>query len=153
MRIYIVLLAGVLVLAGYVASPYLAMYRINQAIQQRDPVALEYYADWPALREHFRSDLNGLFVRTTVGQSGPDSAVGAARGAMLGPVIIDRLVDAWVTPDGVIQSMQQTGSPYQQKNLRDFVSHAFFEGPTTFRIELRNPESENKPHWHIAIRA
>lgn len=62
MRILLFASAVMLLLAAYIVSPYVALHRIDDALQRRDTVALEGYADWPTLREQLRSDFKGLMA-------------------------------------------------------------------------------------------
>ena len=90
--------------AAYIVSPYYALYRIDHAIQDHDSIVLERYADWPAIREQLRTDLKGLMISTLVDKPA-DSSNGFATGlaALLGPVMVDRMVDSAVNPDGLIR--------------------------------------------------
>src|SRR5690242_15848866 len=58
-----------LALAIYLVSPYFALYRIDQAISDRDTLRLERYADWTAIREQLRADLKGLALDTVTKQT------------------------------------------------------------------------------------
>lgn len=78
-------------------SPYLALRGIRQAIQHNDPSGIERYVDFPRVRESLKSQLNRALMSEV---NKDDSGFGALGLAFAGP-IIDRLVDAYITPEGL----------------------------------------------------
>jgi uncharacterized membrane protein len=103
MRRGLVILGVALLLAAYVASPYISIYRIAQAISNRDTAALETYADWPALREQLRTDLKGFVTRALDKENQGADGFQSGLVTFLAPMMVDRLVDANVNPDGLIR--------------------------------------------------
>jgi len=81
------------------ASPYLALYRMREAVRARDAVALTPYVDFPAVRESVKAGINariGTEIAKDAGRN-PFAALGAAFAA----AIVNPLVDAMVTPEGM----------------------------------------------------
>ena len=146
MRVLSMASVAMFLAAAYIVSPYYALYRIDHAIQDHDSVVLERYADWPAIREQLRTDLKGLMMNTLV-EKPSDSSNGFATGlaALLGPVMVDRVVDSAVNPDGLVRMVSNQGSVADNNRLHDFITYAFFAGPTDFRVDLRNPQTADAP--------
>jgi hypothetical protein len=146
MRLLSMVSVAMFLAAVYIVSPYYALYRIDHAIQDHDSVVLERYADWPAIREQLRTDLKGLMMNTLVDKPG-DSSNGFATGlaALLGPVMVDRVVDSTVNPDGLIRMVSNKDSVAGNNRLHDFITYAFFAGPMDFRVDLRNPQNADAP--------
>jgi len=89
------------------ASPYLAVRQIKTALAERDAVALADKVDFPALRESVKAQMNGAMadsVKAVGGSDNPFAAMGQAMaGAMLG-----KMVDAMITPGGVLAMVNQS---------------------------------------------
>ncbi|RIH87841.1 hypothetical protein Mterra_01109 [Calidithermus terrae] len=112
-KLLIPVAAGGLVLALAYAwfSPYLALRGIQRAIQGNNPSALERYVDFPRVRESLKAQLNRLLLEEA---SKDDTGFGAL-GLMLAGPMVDRLVDAFVTPEGL--ASVGTGVAPQQGDL------------------------------------
>jgi hypothetical protein len=135
-------------LAIYLISPYFALYRIDHAVRDGDTLRLERYADWPAIREQLRADLKGLALETVTKQTANNDTAGSLASGLamlMVPAVVDRMVDANVNPDGVIRALNDGTKGTPRKSLRDLVAYAFFESPTEFRVDLRNPHSPDGP--------
>jgi cell division protein FtsN len=148
MRVFLFVGGGMLLLAAYIASPFFALYRIDNALRERDTITLERYADWPALREQLRSDLKGVVASqlSAPNNSGdPASSLGSSFIALLLPVVVDRVVDFNVSPDGLVRWLDQQHVLEADKHLRDVIRYAFFAGPTEFRVDLGNPGDPGSP--------
>lgn len=89
--------ASVLVFGYLWFSPYLALRGMQRAIQNNDPSALERYVDFPRVRESLKSQFNRALMEEVAKD---ETSFGALGLAFAGP-IIDRLVDAYVTPEGL----------------------------------------------------
>ena len=134
---WLVIICGVAVLV-YGASPYVSFSRFTRAIQARDAAAISSHVDFPAIRASLKKQLVARFARETSGHK---------RWINLGPTLIDAIVDAYVTPDGIAALLS---NPEALKNLRtprEFhftlgedvktwnVKHAFFSGARTFVVD------------------
>lgn len=109
--------AAVVVIATVYASPYLAVRQIKTALAERDAVALADKVDFPALRESVKQQMNGAMadsVKAVGGSDNPFAAMGqAVAGAMLG-----KMVDAMVTPGGVLAMVNQSALGSGEKSDR-----------------------------------
>ena len=146
MRVLSMVSVAMFLAAAYVVSPYYALYRIDHAIQDHDLIVLERYADWPAIREQLRTDLKGLMMSTLADKpSGSSNDFTTGLAALLGPVMVDRIVDSDINPDGLIRMVSNRGSVDGNNRLHDFITYAFFAGPMDFRVDLRNPQKADAP--------
>ena len=148
MRLIILSAAMMLLLAAYIVSPYIAVHRIEGAIERRDAVSLEGYADWPAIREQLRVDLKSTAndlakqaSRETDGGAGSLLAEGLA--ALLVPTMVDRFVDSNVSSYGIIKLIDERNK--LEQNRRGFATRGAFSGPFDFRVDLRNLDHPDAP--------
>lgn len=85
-------------LAAYAAYPYLALYRLGEALRARDLDAVEAKVDWPKLRRGIKDDVNAAVVAKVKPEEGDALA---AFGIALAGKLASPVVDAAVTPAGV----------------------------------------------------
>lgn len=84
-------------------SPFIALRAMQSAIERRDAPALADYVDFPALRENLK---NTFTAKLMAGDgSGKDSGMNAMVAAF-GSVLIGKLVDAMITPEGLAELMR-----------------------------------------------
>jgi hypothetical protein len=97
MKKLFLLLIPVIVVAC-AAYPYLALYRLGEALRAQDLDAVEAKVDWPKLRQGIKDDVNAALVAKAKPEEGdPLAALGVAlAGKLAGPI-----VDAAVTPAGL----------------------------------------------------
>jgi hypothetical protein len=107
----VVALCAVAAIAFYIASPWLAFYQLQQAARAGDRDALEAAVDFPAVREDFKAQLNAAFL-TNIESNGhlKDNPL-AALGALIVPAVLDRLIDAYVTPQGIATMVAEARTP------------------------------------------
>lgn len=101
-RVILVGMVAVLVLLlGYVvATPYLTVAQMQAAAQARDGETLAEYIDFVAVRESLNTQLTAMLA-DEMAQSRDDNAMGLL-GAAFGSKIIELLLDAIVTPEGLV---------------------------------------------------
>ena len=132
------LIICVIALLAYAASPYVSFWRFTEAIRLGDAAAITSRVDFPAVRASLKRQLVARFARETSGHK---------RWINLGPTLIDAIIDAYVTPEGITMML---ANPEALKNLetpRDFnftlrkpisvwnVKYAFFTGPRSFVVD------------------
>lgn len=83
--------------AGIYFSPYLALSRMRDAAAAGDTEELSTYVDYPQLRENLKTELAERITRTGTGNTAPFAALGAT----FGRALMDPLIDAMVTPQGL----------------------------------------------------
>jgi len=126
------------VLLVYGASPYFSFWRFMAALRSGDSAALSSRMDFPAIRASLKKQLVTRFAQETASNKWWSN---------LGPTLIDAIVDAYVTPEGIATLIS---NPEVLKNLRhpeqfrfptgkaedwSKVKHAFFTGPRTFVVD------------------
>ena len=100
----------VVVICGYLyATPYLALNNIKKAAQAGDSDTVSKYIDYPSVRESFKDQMNAMMAKELMNQ---DTDGFAALGAMLASTMVDKMVDGFVTPEGMTLMLKG-------KNLKD----------------------------------
>lgn len=87
-------LAGLL----WIAWPYYSLYELTVALQKGDALSLESEIDWNSVREGLRGDLNAMLLKSLRSDK---SGAGGGLAAVLGPAIINQMVDGYVTPQTI----------------------------------------------------
>jgi Protein of unknown function (DUF2939)/GYF domain 2 len=159
-RLKIILALVLATITSWIVWPYYAVYDLATAFQEGDVSTLESRVAWESVRQGLRDDLNAVLLQklktnTNTKTNEPGAALGAGLAAVLGPAIIDRMIDSYVTPQAIATSnrVEQTnssseaiGSPPKKfeetvqsaRRVRwDQVKYAFFSGsPFTFKLEV-----------------
>lgn len=96
--------AAVLALTIAFGSPYIALYQLRTAVSERDADAVSEHVDFPSLRENLKGQIMAGMMSsmdTPEMKTNPFANMGKALGvAMVGP-----MVDAMISPAGVIALM------------------------------------------------
>lgn len=123
-------------------SPYLALRAMQSAAIARDADAFNAHVDYPQVRASLKAQLSTRMaaqIGATVDAKNPLAALGA----MLGRTMSDKLVDAMVRPETIMQVMQHGR----------FDPAAPDAGTTTDAAPAEAPQSanspSNKPKWII----
>ena len=131
-------LVCVVLLVFYGVSPYFSFWRFTAALRSGNSAALNSRLDFPAIRASLKKQLVARFAQGKASHKWWNN---------LGPTLIDTIIDAYVTPEGIAALIS---NPEVLKNLRhpqDFrfstvktenwskVKHAFFTGPRTFVVD------------------
>lgn len=105
----IAVIAAVVAVAAYwYWSPYLALRQLQAAAQSRDADAFNEHVDYPKVRQSIKRNFSTMF-EDNLAKTGSDNALaraGAAFGARLGGVMVDRFVDAVVRPEMMMRAIQ-----------------------------------------------
>lgn len=94
------------------ASPYLILNRLDDAVKARDSQTIDRYVDYPALRVSLKQQVTQMLSRRVDTQKLQHPL--AALGALVGMALVNPLVDAYATPDGVaalLAGMPPKGDP------------------------------------------
>lgn len=94
-KIATLILASIMLVAAsalFIASPGLCLMRMSAAAQNKDASTFVSYIDFPKLRENLKADLNAQMLANM--SKSPDTGFAA----LLGPTIINNMIDAYVTP-------------------------------------------------------
>jgi hypothetical protein len=162
--IYAVIFVIVLVAAMlWIVWPYYAVYDFAIAFRKGDISVLENRVAWDSVRQGLRDDLNAALLRhlsTDAKTDEPGAALGTSLAVVLGPAIVDRMIDSYVTPQGIAAAVNRASSTNVENGgpPKDFtevvqswrqvgwdrVQYAFFSGgPLTFRIEIPAEHGQN----------
>ena len=133
-----VVIICIVVLLVYGVSPYFSFWRFTAAVQSRDAAAISARVDFPAVRASLKKQLVARFARHTGSHR---------RWGNLGPTLIDAIIDAYITPDGIAALLSNPEALKNLKAPREFhfelgknanlskVKHAFFTGPRSFVVD------------------
>ena len=127
----------VVFLLVYGASPYFSFWRFTTAVRSCDAAAISSRVDFPAVRASLKKQLLAHFANPTSAHK---------RRINLGPRLIDAIIDAYVTPEGIAALLSNPEALKNLKAPREFhfelgknedlskVKYAFFTGPRSFVI-------------------
>jgi len=122
----------------YGVSPYFSFWRLTKALRSGDSAAVSSHVDFPAVRASLKKQLFMRFASATASHK---------RWVNLGPTLIDAIVDAYATPDGIAALLSNPGALKNLQTPRHFrfssgkpedwskVKYAFFTGPRSFVVE------------------
>ena len=150
----------VAVLLGWVIWPYYAVYDLVSALRSGDTIALENRIGFESLRMGLRNDLNAIILQKLKStESGTNAGLGNAFAALMGPAIVNQIVEGYVTPQGLALLVQSGKNSAETKRieapstnngapsatakftLRN-IRYAFFSSLSTFKVEMTSPSAE-----------
>jgi hypothetical protein len=147
-RIRWAVLICVVLLLFYAASPYVAFWRFTVALRSGDTTAFTARVDFPAVRESLKAQLVAYFSPEKTGEKRIKNKRLARLVTALRPTLIDTLVDAYVTPDGLaaliadpnaVKGMRAPQPAQQSRALKSVdwskVRYAFFTSPRVFVVD------------------
>ena len=140
------------VAAAWVAWPFYAAYDLTLGVRKGDLATLESRVAWNSVRRGLRDDLNAILLQLLnkdekIGRN----MFGAALANLLGPAIVDRAVENFVTPQAFVvaanrKNKQSSKSEAATENNFvntaqrlnwNHVKYAFFSGsPFVFRVDV-----------------
>lgn len=94
----------IVLIGGYFyASPYLVLNSIKGAVKSGDSEKVSAYIDFDSVRQSFKSQMNAYMVKE-IGSK--DTNGFEALGTMMASAMVDKMVDAIVTPEGMTLMLQ-----------------------------------------------
>lgn len=94
----------IVLIGGYFyASPYLVLNSIKGAVKSGDSEKVSAYIDFDSVRQSFKSQMNAYMVKE-IGSK--DTNGFEAFGTMMASAMVDKMVDAVVTPEGMTLMLQ-----------------------------------------------
>ncbi len=147
-RLVIGVLLSLLLL--YLASPYYSFWRFTQALRAKDRARIESHVDFRSVRDSLKRQLRGQVPAASPDKQ--DAFAGLVQ--RLAPSLIDQLVDAFITPEGLAALIADRELAQQAKAKNpaaivrinsdaardlawDSVNYAFFTGPRHFLIDVQ----------------
>lgn len=112
-------------------SPYMAFKDIRQAAQRNDSDAFNAQVDYPRVRDSLKGQISARMSQ----ELGANQDNGfATLGTMLGMVVVNQMVEAFVRPEMVMRALQQG----QMKS-----------GPNDDRVGQAEPADNRKVEWAL----
>ncbi|MRV74987.1 DUF2939 domain-containing protein [Duganella sp. FT92W] len=149
-RLFKIAVPAVVLAAGawLYATPYLAVNGMRSAAEARDAGRLSGYIDFPAVKENLKGTLNAKLTGDVRPSDNPLAAMGSALGAML----INPMVDLFVTPEAIGQMMKGqkptltgTGNSNDGKPAAKAETHMGYEGVNRFVVSVRKQGDDGEP--------
>jgi hypothetical protein len=154
-RVCLALLILALAGAGYVASPFVAAFRIGEAIKAGDSAYLTGKIEWPSVRNSLRHSLGPVALGIPDPGLEEDLTYWQRFKLRLGQGSVDRIVDAYVTPERLPQLFtlgrtyqELTGRIVPERTLANLprriaetwsrIKRGVFLTPTLFEIEAED---------------
>ena len=88
-----------------VAAPFFTVYQIQSAAEKNDGDALSEHIDFPSVRQSLKDQLNVMLAKGIVADEDMRDNPFAALGTAFAGVMVDKMVDTYVTPAGISQLM------------------------------------------------
>ncbi|MDQ6655079.1 MAG: DUF2939 domain-containing protein [Verrucomicrobiota bacterium] len=152
-RLIVWVVAGLLLL--YLVSPYWSFWQLTKIVRSHDATRLENRVDFRAVRESLKQQLRGKVPHgsTTPADRKKDPFSGLLE--RLAPALIDQLVDAFITPEGLAALIADPQLAREAKAKdpaalvhaagggadKDLgwsdVKYAFFTGPRNFLVDTQ----------------
>lgn len=100
----IIAVIGALFAIYIAATPYITVRQMKAAAESRDGGALSEYIEFPSVRQSLKDQMNAMFLREMADDKMKDNPF-AALGAAFAGAIVDKMVEAYVTPAGITELM------------------------------------------------
>lgn len=137
-----------LLFTGYVvATPYITVQQIRSAVAQRDSAALSEHIDFSSVRQSIKDQMNAMVMRDMAKDTTTSRNPFTPLGVVLAGTMVDKMVDAYVTPAGIAQLMageklQSTGAAKQHKAMEN--TSMSYESLNTFVVRIMLNEGESR---------
>jgi hypothetical protein len=144
--IVVIAMLAILFVGAYFGSAYLAARHFRQAALSADADQLDAAVDFPAVRDSLKSQMSALMMRKLQNDPEMKGNPFAGLGMMLAPVIIDKAVDAYVTPDGISAAVkgQRPGGETPKDANPDVKASYEWLGVDRFRVRLANRKTSDE---------
>lgn len=149
-RLKIVVGIFAIVVATYVAAaPYITVHQIRDAAKRQDGEALSEHIDFPSVRQSFKDQANAAFAKEVLEDKKLRGSPYADIGMAIAGVMVERLVDAYVTPAGITMLMSGDFPDLEDdkdsgKSSREPLSDASmsYESRGKFVVRVKNEDGE-----------
>lgn len=134
----------VLIAAIYLGSPYWAVHSLKAAAIEGNTDKLEGSVDFPAVRESLKSQFSAALMTKMTTDSQMKSNPFAGLGMMLMPAMVDRMVDTFITADGMAAMIrgQKPGETKKVAEHPDIQSTTEYVGLDRFRVRINNAKND-----------
>jgi hypothetical protein len=132
---------------AYVASPYIALMRLEAAMERGDVAMLERGVDWKLVRDGLKQDISDGVIGPMQTQLASNTLPPFGSSFISG--IMETSVDREVTPQKLVTVMAQMRPNEVDSNPFKCFDWAFFESLTSFSVTVHNDEAEE---GHLRLR-
>lgn len=87
------------------AAPYITVYRMKSAAENRDAETLSEFIEFPSVRQSLKDQLNANIAQEMASDNEMADNPFAAIGSALAGTLVEKMVDAYVTPAGITRLM------------------------------------------------
>ena len=144
-----------LLLGWYIASPYVSVYQMRSAAENRDAEKLSEYIDFPALKEDLKASFSAKMMAEAA--KAPSDEPFAAAGSMFAMALIGPMIDAMVTPQAVAMMMKgekptpanMAGLPAASQSEPKISTS--YKGLNTFAVTVSEPENQDS-HFKLIFK-
>ncbi len=88
-----------------VAAPYITVHQMKSAAESHDGEALSELVEFSSVRQSLKDQMNAMFAKKMAESDEMKNNPFAVFGAVLAGMMVDKMVDAYVTPAGITQLM------------------------------------------------
>lgn len=145
--------AAIAIAATAYASPYYALHQIKIALTERNADALAEHVDFPALRDSVKAQLEANMANSIQAVAGSDNPL-AALGQSIAGAMLGKMVDAMVSPAGVVALVNKSAVSPQAETATesgvpaDGAQHkadysAAYAGINKFVVRAKDGEAQN----------
>ncbi len=142
---------GAAFIVAYGATPYVALYQLDQAVSNRNEAALDRLVDWQSVGQGLEADLEALFEPPNRSDGDFMENIAESLMGIFTDVMINPVVDFYMTPRGLAYLLNTQiilDDPAEvfkddfpaEETWFDHISFAFFTGPGRFQATVRYPE-------------
>jgi hypothetical protein len=155
-------LAAVVFAGAWLGSPWLAAQDLMRAARERDAAAVEAHVDLPAVRASLKRQL-GDRIEHSLEKGAARNEPMAQLGLLIAPALVDKAIDAMVTPDTLAEivrtargpdprkSAPPPGDPADAPKSQRIKASLALTGVNRFDIRL-SPEDEPKTRLTLIMR-
>lgn len=142
----VIALFVILFVGAYFGSPYYAAKRFRDAAMSADADRLDETVDFPAVRENLKSQLSAAMMRKLQNDTSMKNNPFAGLGMMMAPAIIDKAVDAYITPEGISALIKgkKPGEPKSTEISRDIKFTYEWVSLDRFRVRTENERTNEE---------
>jgi hypothetical protein len=132
---------------AYLASPYVALFQLEAALERGDTQALERGVDWKMVRDGLKQDIADGVIGPMQAQLASNTLPPFGSSFISG--IMETSVDREVTPQNLVAVMHQMRAPEIESNPLKCFDWAFFESLVAFTVTVHNEDAEE---GHLRLR-
>ncbi len=132
-----------------VAAPYITVHQMKSAAESYDGEALSEYIEFPSVRQSLKDQMNTKFMKEMAKDEMKDNPF-AALGVAFAGIMVDKMVEAYVTPAGITQLMSgekpkpAEGEGADSSSRREILSDASmsYESLDKFVVKVKGGTNE-----------